>query len=91
MKSLFSQWLMRLISLACLSAPSAAFAAEFDGAQLTAVWGIPFAGILLCIALMPLLTPIFGTTITARWLLRGPWHFSFRLPSCLAPIWLARI
>jgi Na+/H+ antiporter NhaD/arsenite permease-like protein len=36
-----------------------ALAAEVDGKQLTALWGIPFAGILLCIALCPLLTPQF--------------------------------
>jgi Na+/H+ antiporter NhaD/arsenite permease-like protein len=78
MKSLFSHWLMRLISLACLSTPSATFAAEFDGAQLTAVWGIPFAGILLCIALMPLLTPHFwhhhyGKVVAA-------WSLAFFIP-----------
>jgi Na+/H+ antiporter NhaD/arsenite permease-like protein len=69
---------MRLISLACLSAPGAAFAADFDGAQLTAVWGIPFAGILLCIALMPLLTPHFwhhhyGKVVAA-------WSLAFFIP-----------
>jgi Na+/H+ antiporter NhaD/arsenite permease-like protein len=36
-----------------------AFAADIDGKQLTALWGVPFAGILLCIALCPLLTPQF--------------------------------
>ena len=69
---------MRLISLACLSAPGAAIAADFDGAQLTAVWGIPFAGILLCIALMPLLTPHFwhhhyGKVVAA-------WSLAFFIP-----------
>ncbi|MBS7808294.1 sodium:proton antiporter [Variovorax sp. PCZ-1] len=38
---------------------TSAFAAEVDGKQLTAIWGIPFAGILLSIALCPLLTPQF--------------------------------
>jgi len=61
-----------------LSAPGAAFAADFDGAQLTAVWGIPFAGILLCIALMPLLTPHFwhhhyGKVVAA-------WSLAFFIP-----------
>jgi Na+/H+ antiporter NhaD/arsenite permease-like protein len=36
-----------------------AFAAQVDGKQLSAIWAIPFAGILLCIALCPLLTPQF--------------------------------
>ena len=78
MKSLFSQWLMRVIAISCLSAPGAALAADFDGAQLIAVWGIPFAGILLCIALMPLLTPHFwhhhyGKVVAA-------WSLAFFIP-----------
>ena len=81
MKSLFSQWLMRVIAISCLSAPGAALAADFDGAQLTAVWGIPFAGILLCIALMPLLTPHFwhhhyGKVVAA-------WSLAFLIPFAL--------
>ena len=59
MKSCFTHWLMRVVFLSCLVAPGAASAADFDGAQLSAIWGVPFAGILLCIALMPLLTPHF--------------------------------
>jgi Na+/H+ antiporter NhaD/arsenite permease-like protein len=39
--------------------PQLALAAEFDGAQLSPVWGVPFAGILLSIALMPILVPSF--------------------------------
>src|SRR5256885_1912310 len=35
--------------------PALGHCAEFDGHALTAVWGVPFAGLLLCIALMPLL------------------------------------
>lgn len=42
-----------------LLASTAGFAADIDGKQLTALWGVPFAGILLCIALCPLLTPQF--------------------------------
>jgi len=37
--------------------PVLAEAAELDGAQLSAWWGLPFAGVLLSIALMPLLLP----------------------------------
>ena len=50
------QFLFTLLAL--LVGPSA-FAADIDGKQLTALWGIPFAGLLLCIALCPLLTPHF--------------------------------
>jgi len=69
---------MRLISLACLSAPGAAIAADFDGAQLTAVWGIPFAGILLCIALMPLLTPHFWHHHYGK--VAAAWSLAFFIP-----------
>ena len=58
------------VALALL-APQLAMAAEFDGRQLTALWGIPFAGILLSIALMPLLAPHFWHhhfgKVTAAW------------------------
>ena len=39
--------------------PSLANAAAINGAELSPLWGIPFAGILLSIALMPLLVPQF--------------------------------
>ncbi len=59
--------------LALLVLPSGAHAADVDGSQLTAWWGLPFAGMLLSIALMPLLLPKlwhhhFGK-ITAFWAL----------------------
>ena len=78
MKSLFSHWRMPVLLLSCLGVPMVASAADFDGAQLSAVWGVPFAGILLCIALMPLLTPHFwhhhyGKVVAA-------WSLAFFLP-----------
>ena len=39
--------------------PSLSFAAEFDGSRLSLMWAIPFAGVLLSIALMPLMAPDF--------------------------------
>lgn len=47
-----------LISLTGLF-PLMAHAAELDGGQLSIGWGIPFAGLLLSIALGPLLLPLF--------------------------------
>ena len=41
--------------LAGLLAPTGGWAAEIDGRQLSAWWGLPFAGLLLSIALFPLL------------------------------------
>ncbi|WP_089399201.1 sodium:proton antiporter [Noviherbaspirillum humi] len=40
-------------------APALSHAAELDGARLTAWWSVPFAGLLLSIALLPLLAPSF--------------------------------
>lgn len=58
--------------------PGAAHAGDIDGAALSPLWGVPFAGLLLCIALMPLLTPSFwhhhfGKVTTA-------WALAFLLP-----------
>ena len=38
---------------------TAADAAQFDGAQLSLIWGVPFAGMLLSIAFLPLFAPGF--------------------------------
>jgi len=59
--------------LPLLFAPLPALAAAFDGAELSLLWGIPFAMVLLSIAIGPLLMPrmwhhYFGT-ITAFWTL----------------------
>ena len=56
-----------------LGLPGLAMAADLDGSQLSAWWGLPFAGMLLSIALMPLLAAKvwhhhFGK-ITAAWAL----------------------
>ncbi|GAB2464290.1 sodium:proton antiporter [Comamonas humi] len=42
-----------------LLTPGWCAAAELDGASLSVAWGVPFAGILLSIALLPLLAPHF--------------------------------
>ena len=39
--------------------PGLALAADLDGSRLSPLWGVPFAGLLLSIALMPLLAPAF--------------------------------
>jgi Na+/H+ antiporter NhaD/arsenite permease-like protein len=53
----------RLITICILGLmsmlPGVACAAEINGAELSPLWGIPFAGLLLSIALMPLLVPQF--------------------------------
>ena len=64
----FFRWLM-LVALG--ASPGWAAAADLDGATLSLAWGIPFAGVLLSIALLPLVTPIFWHhhfgKVTAAW------------------------
>ena len=47
-----------LLAALCIL-PELSLAADIDGSALPLWWGIPFAGILLSIAVMPLLAPIF--------------------------------
>ena len=51
---------------------------ELDGSQLPALWGIPFAGLLLSIALMPLLAPAFWHRHFGK--LSAAWSLAFLLP-----------
>nr|MDP2189960.1 sodium:proton antiporter [Rhodoferax sp.] len=64
--------LLAVSALLALS-PGLALAAQLDGSQLSPLWGLPFAGLLLSIALMPLLAPIFWHhhfgKVTAAWAL----------------------
>lgn len=47
------------LGVALLACPALAMAAMPDGASLSAFWGVPFAGLLLCIALLPLVASAF--------------------------------
>ena len=58
--------------------PGLAMAADLDGAQLSAIWGVPFAGILLSIALMPLLVPHFWHHHFGK--VAAAWALAFLLP-----------
>ena len=62
--------------------PHLAFAAEFDGRQLSAAWGVPFAGILLSIALMPLLVPSFWHHHFGK--VAAAWSLAFLAPFAVA-------
>jgi Na+/H+ antiporter NhaD/arsenite permease-like protein len=66
-----------LISLA----PVAARAADFDGTGLAAWWGMPFAGLLLSIALCPILAPGFWHRHYGK--LAALWAAAFVLPAAL--------
>ena len=66
-------WVSRVIALLLAGAAGPALAADLDGSRFGALWGLPFAGLLLSIALMPLLAPAiwhrhFGK-ISAGWAL----------------------
>ena len=58
--------------------PAAAGAAEVDGARLNVLWAIPFAGILLSIALMPLIAPGFWHHHFGK--ISAAWTLAFFLP-----------
>lgn len=58
--------------------PQLAGAAEFDASRLSPAWGIPFAGILLSIALMPLLLPWVWHHHYGK--IAAAWGLAFLLP-----------
>jgi Na+/H+ antiporter NhaD/arsenite permease-like protein len=58
--------------------PSLALAADFDGSRLNLMWAIPFAGILLSIALMPLIVPRFWHHHFGK--VSAAWTLAFFLP-----------
>jgi len=63
---------------ALLLAPGLAQAAAFDGSQLAVWWAVPFAGILLSIALMPLMLPVFWHHHFGK--ISAAWSLAFLLP-----------
>ncbi len=62
--------------------PGLAAAADIDGAALSVLWGVPFAGILLSIALMPLLAPIFWHHHFGK--IAAAWGLAFLVPFAIA-------
>ncbi|SAL65661.1 Na+/H+ antiporter NhaD permease-like protein [Caballeronia cordobensis] len=71
-----------LAGVVACTAASGASAATFDGASLSAAWGIPFIGVLLSIAVFPLVAPKlwhhhFGKIAAA-------WTIAFLAPFALA-------
>ncbi|WP_225785112.1 sodium:proton antiporter [Xenophilus sp. Marseille-Q4582] len=61
-----------------LALPAMAQAADFDGASLSPLWAVPFAGILLSIALMPMLAPAFWHHHFGK--VAAGWALAFLLP-----------
>ncbi len=71
-----SGWLCAALCL--LFWPGLAGATEFDGSQLSVAWAIPFAGILLSIALCPLFMPGFWHHHFGK--IAAAWSLAFVLP-----------
>ena len=67
-----------LVLAALWALPGVAAAASLDGATLSLAWGIPFAGVLLSIALLPLVTPIFWHHHFGK--VTAAWSLAFLLP-----------
>ena len=84
--------MQRLLALLLLLSPQIVFAASLDGSELGVLWGLPFAGLLLSIALGPLLFPFqwhphYGK-ITLAWALAFllPCAVAFGLPAATANV-----
>ena len=61
--------------------PGLSFAAELQGSELSVLWGVPFAGLLLSIALLPLLVPFFWHHHFGK--ITAAWSLVFLLPFAL--------
>jgi Na+/H+ antiporter NhaD/arsenite permease-like protein len=61
--------------------PSLALAADLDGSKLSAIWAVPFAGLLLSIALMPLAVPAFWHHHFGK--VTAAWSLAFLIPFAL--------
>ncbi|UVE18436.1 sodium:proton antiporter [Pseudomonas sp. LS44] len=62
--------------------PSLAHAAELDGATLSLLWALPFAGILLSIALLPIFAPHFWHLHFGK--ITAVWTLAFLIPFALS-------
>ena len=60
------------------AAPGLALAGGLDGASLSPLWGLPFAGMLLSIALLPLVAPLFWHHHYGK--VAAGWALAFLLP-----------
>ncbi len=69
---------LRRLCLAATLLPGLARAAELDGSQLSVWWGVPFAGVLLSIALVPLLAPAFWHHHFGK--VSAAWALAFLVP-----------
>ncbi len=71
----------RALAALALVLPAWAHAAELDGSRFGAAWALPFAGMLLSIALMPLVVPRFWHHHFGK--VAAGWSLAFLLPFAL--------
>ncbi len=69
---------IRALALLSLLLPGLAAAADLDGSQLSIWWGLPFAGVLLSIALVPLVAPMFWHHHFGK--VSAAWALAFLVP-----------
>ncbi|MCM5680402.1 sodium:proton antiporter [Schlegelella sp. S2-27] len=71
---------LRVAAVLCagLLAPGLVFAADVDGAALSVWWALPFAGILLSIAVIPLVAPFFWHHHYGK--VAAGWALAFLMP-----------
>ncbi|KRB99825.1 sodium:proton antiporter [Hydrogenophaga sp. Root209] len=69
---------VQALALAGALLPGLARAADLDGAQLSVLWGVPFAGVLLSIALIPLVAPLFWHHHFGK--VAAAWGLAFLVP-----------
>jgi Na+/H+ antiporter NhaD/arsenite permease-like protein len=76
--------LPRHVALLCagLLAPGLALAADIDGATLSVWWAVPFAGILLSIAIVPLVAPFVWHHHYGK--IAAGWALAFLIPFAIA-------
>ncbi|MDB5726853.1 MAG: sodium:proton antiporter [Noviherbaspirillum sp.] len=72
----------KFFALAAGLAPASSFAADIDGSRLAGWWGLPFAGLLLSIALGPLVFPRFWHHHFGK--LTAAWSLAFLLPFAIS-------
>ena len=70
--------LQRLALLLFCGVPATSFAADFDGSRLSPIWALPFAGMLLSIALLPLVSPSFWHHHYGK--VAAAWALAFLVP-----------
>jgi Na+/H+ antiporter NhaD/arsenite permease-like protein len=81
-----------VLAIAVAAVPQPAWGASLNPATLSAAWGVPFAGILLSIACLPLLAPVFWHhhfgKIAAAWALAllVPFGFAFGLATAASTL-----